>query len=274
MARTIKTLGPLGSALLRAAAERQRYILTPEVVSDVLGLDKRRGAQELARLADHGWLLRLRRGVYLVLPLEAFPGAPYEPNEYVVGANLVWPYYLSYWTALRFYQVTEQVTLTLYIATERRGHGATRVWRIGSVTYRVVPLPQHKFFGWQERWVDSERVRVASPIKAIVDCLDRPEYSGGLQEVAKAVWHFRNEVRWADAINMAKRMYNGAILKRLGYLLEVLDLAAEVRAEMRQHLTQGYALLDPTLPNEGPYDTSWRVRVNIDPRDLTGWMRT
>ena len=29
-----------------------------------------------------------------------------------------------------------------------------------------------------------------------------------------------------------------------------------------------YALLDPTLPDQGPYRARWRLRLNLDPEEL------
>lgn len=271
MASRPKTLGPVGSRLLRATVTRGRQTVSPTEAAQLLGVPPSLAAGLLARLARQGWLLRLKRGRYLILPDEAVGGALPPPDEILVAGSLVEPYYLSYSTALRFYGGSEAGAGEVYVVTNHRVFRTLAARRIGANVYRVVSLPPHKFFGWREFQVDGRRLNVATRIKAVLDCLDRPEHCGGIKEVARAIRRFRPwQVEWAAAIDPAVKMRNGAILKRLGYLLDVLGIGGVPYLAMLPMLTKGYVRLDPTLPDEGPYDRKWRVRVNVPPGDLYG----
>ena len=50
--------------------------------------------------------------------------------------------------------------------------------------YRLVLQPPHKFFGATEVDAYGSRVQMAEPEKAVLDCLDRPQYAGDIPEVA------------------------------------------------------------------------------------------
>jgi len=71
----------------------------------------------------------------------------------------------------------------------------------------------------------------------------------------------------------ARRMRNGVIYKRLGYLAELFALPAGSEVERWQtYLPAGYSRLDPVAGNHGPYNSRWRLRLNRTPVDLTDWL--
>ena len=61
----------------------------------------------------------------------------------------------------------------------------------------------------------------------------------------------------------------GAVVRRLGYLLEHYGLAdASVLEPLRGMLTATYQRLDPLLPAEGAFLSRWRLQVNVTPEEL------
>lgn len=66
---------------------------------------------------------------------------------------------------------------------------------------------------------------------------------------------------------------SGALFKRLGYLVEALELPIPERTERlaawRKQLTAGVALLDPGELAGGSVHLRWRIRDNIDLASLT-----
>jgi predicted transcriptional regulator of viral defense system len=62
-------------------------------------------------------------------------------------------------------------------------------------------------------------------------------------------------------------MGSGAIYKRLGYLIETLDISIPNQEDRLRHwwqsMSQGIALLDLGGPQIGPVKTKWRIRVNV-----------
>jgi len=68
-------------------------------------------------------------------------------------------------------------------------------------------------------------------------------------------------------------MQNRAIFKRLGYLAELLDLPVGAEIERwRAALSTGYSRLDPLAGDHGSYNSSWQLRLNRTPADLTDWL--
>src|SRR3546814_2355387 len=121
-----------------------------------------------------------------------------------------------------------------------------------------------------EIWISSQdQVRVSDPERTIIDGLDHPQFVGGVTEVARGLWMKRDTLRVALMIDYALRLGVGAVIRRLGYLLEFYGLADAAALEpLRARLTPTYQRLDPLFPNEGRMLARWRIRLNIEPDEL------
>ena len=71
----------------------------------------------------------------------------------------------------------------------------------------------------------------------------------------------------AYAIRYAK----SSVARRLGWTMSRVGVGDDVLLPLLAMATTGFRSLDPTRPDEGPRDTTWRVQVNIgeSPHDET-----
>ncbi len=71
-------------------------------------------------------------------------------------------------------------------------------------------------------------------------------------------------------MDYAQRLGVGAVVRRLGYLLEHYSLAdASMLESLRSLLTATYQRLDPLLPAERAFLSRWRLQVNVTPDELS-----
>jgi len=263
-----QSLSPADAGLLTTLSSQGQDVFTPQEAANALGCTATAVRKRLHHLVKKGWLRRLEKGKYLILPLSAGPAGEYAPDELVIVTHLIKPYYISYWSALRYYGYSEQAGPTVYVVTTKRKQPLT----IGGVAYRFVTVRPHKFFGAQRTWLGSEAVQMAEREKALVDCLDRPDLCGGVIEAAKAIWRGRGEMDWQKAHVYGQRMGNRTILKRLGFLLELFALGTpSLLGAMQEDLGAAYTTLDPLYPPEGQHNSRWRLVVNVPERDLLDW---
>ena len=268
---TSRTLGPLEAQLLTTLSGRGQDIFGVRDAERVLHKPNTAVRKLLYGLTKRNWLQRIEKGKYLIVPLSAGTEGHYAENELVVAAHLIAPYYISYWTALSHYGLTEQPARTVYLATTQRRHSLT----LHGVTYRFITLTRRKFFGHTRVWIGDKAVEMADRTKVIVDGLDHPELCGGIVEVAKGLWHRRDEMDWKQLETYAGRMGNRAVLKRLGYLLQVFDLGpVSLRERLQKKLSQGYVVLNPLSSRQGIHNARWRLVINVDTETLTNWRET
>ncbi len=268
---TPKRLSPTEAQLLTTLSGRGQDIFTVRDAEQVLHKANPAVRKLLHGLAKRRWLQRLEKGKYLIIPLSAGADSHYTENELVIAAHLITPYYISYWTALSHYGLTEQPTRTVYVATPKR----RLPLELHGVTYRFITLTRKKFFGYARVWVSDKHVQMADRAKTLVDCLDHPEFCGGVIEIAKGLWRSRDQLDWKQLLTHAERMGNGAVLKRLGYLLETLGIGpGSVRERLQRKKSAGYVLLDPLAPHTGIHNARWRLLINVDPTELVDWRET
>ena len=85
--------------------------------------------------------------------------------------------------------------------------------------------------------------------RTVIDLLDDPSGGGGIQHVADCLMgYLRHENRDDDLLmDYAGRFGNGAVFKRLGFLVENHRGAEALAQACKTRLTSGNARLDPRL---------------------------
>ncbi|MFH0970738.1 MAG: type IV toxin-antitoxin system AbiEi family antitoxin [Candidatus Diapherotrites archaeon] len=252
-------LGSAESRILSDLASEGRVIFSIDELS------KKTSSRPLARkmastLSRKKWVERLSRGLYLILELAAGSKPEWSEDSFYIASKLARPYYLGYLSMLHYYSWTEQVPNTISVVTTK----ITTPKIIHGTKYEFVTLSKKKFFGYKETNIRGHTIVVSDPEKTLVDALDHPEYCGGIDEVKKAIVYAK--VDWGKVITYAERMGNGAIYKRMGFLLEEMGvpISKEIIEDLRGRLTTGYAPLYPTAGNTGKYNTRWNIQINTD----------
>ena len=218
--------------------------------------------QFLERLQSKGWIRRIRRGRFAIVPLSSGENRSPQLHEFVVAMELASPAVIAYWSALNHHGMTEQLPRTVFVATDhpvRRRPG-----EVLGVSYRIVSLKPSKFFGITKDWIDENPFRVTDREKTIIDGLDLPQHVGGVHEIAKALivsWKVLDEKKLRS---YAAKIGNSAVAKRLGFLMETLDLGDIEALREEAPLAPGFSPLDPTLPKRGKYTRRWGLLVNAE----------
>ncbi len=213
----------------------------------------------LSRLEKRGWIERIERGKYMIIPLGGEKGE-YTVDEYIVASILAQPYCIGYWSALNYHGFSEQIPTTVFIQTTARKK--QRKKKIFGVDYRMIRLKKEKFFGIETFWSGDEQVNITDKEKTLVDCLDKPKYCGGVIEVAKGV-------RSQDFDEKKIRGYiqkigNTGVLRRFGYLCDLYGLDLDLPSIDAKN----YLKLDPSLSDKGYRNSRWRLKINIDEDEL------
>ena len=235
---------------------RRGPVFTFRDALEVSGFDRGYLRVVLHMLERRGWVERIERGKYVILPLEAEKGR-FTLHEFVVGSVLVEPSAIAYWSALHYHGLTEQIPNVVFVQTTCRKKRRELV--VFGVRYRVVRVVRRKFFGFEPLWIEGMRVHVTDREKTILDCLDKPQYCGGVVEVYEAL--VGGEFDAGRLSEYLKRFGSGAVAKRLAYLAGLVGFDVEVPREL---IKKGVVPLDPTMPRRGKVDHRLKLLVNVE----------
>ena len=152
--------------------------------------------------------------------------------------------------------------MTVFVATTEQ----VPSHEIHGVTYTFVTLTDSKFFGYDAVAIDAHRVNVASVEKTLVDCADHLEYCGGITELAKGLKAADLDEEMLTEYLL--RLDNGAAIKRIVYLADLLDIKLAQRKKLVDAFTSGYSKLDPTRGDEGQYASEYRLLLNVQEAEI------
>lgn len=243
--------------LLRDAGE----VITVENAAHILEVGSEDAAKTLARWCKQGWLSRIKRGVYVPVPIESVSEDRALEDAWIVIPDLFGPAYVGGWSAAEHWDLTEQIFRDICVFTTRPVAKRNQV--IHNIPFVVTHIAPERQFGTKAVWKKEKKLSVSDPTRTIVDILSNPSAGGGIEHVVDC---FKNYIKSPHfnsklLVEYADRLGNAAVFKRLGFLAERLlgedDLLA---AACKSRMSKGNAQLDPAMKGD-KLVTRWRLFV-------------
>ena len=100
--------------------------------------------------------------------------------------------------------------------------------------------------------------------KTIVDCLFKPDYAGGIVEIARAINISKDKINYDLLNEYTRKFHSQAVIKRLGFLLEILEIHHPIIRDLQNRKSDSFVILDTELPKQGKRLSKWRVQQNLD----------
>jgi predicted transcriptional regulator of viral defense system len=254
------------------ACQRQGInLLDADIATRLVDVSREHAVNLLSSMARKGALYRIGRGRYVVIP----PDVLYGRKSYVMDPHLIIDelmaadgagdaYYVAYQSAAAVHGAAHQLPFALMVAVPQQ----RRPIALGQAQIDFVQLQRSKLFGFHRTTYGEARLNVSDREKTILDCLERFDLCGGVDEVARTISALVEEIAADRLLDYVERMDNQALTQRLGLILERLStlqtldegLIAGIARLVGEHTYP----LDPHGPDAGEVEARWRVRENID----------
>jgi len=218
----------------------------------------------LSDMTRRGLLMRIKRGLYYVIPYEQNPES-FMPDWHLLVEYLVQDanYYIGYYSALQIHNLITQPSLKEQIVVSRQVRPSTI--KIKEIPFQFIFHNKKHFFGTKKIWIDNFHKVICSDLeKTIIDCLFKPDYAGGIVEIARAIYLSRDKIRFNILLEYVNKFNSQAVLKRLGFLLEALEIETNIISDLQKLKTSSIVLLDTELPKSGKIITRWSIQQNIE----------
>lgn len=219
----------------------------------------------LSRLAQKGWLQRLKQGVYSIVPISSSITKPVIEDTWSLAMDLFRPAFISGWSAAEHWDFTEQIFNSVSVVTMVKQRNAVQV--IGSIQFRTRTVKPERFFGSKKIWFGSNIVEIADPSRMVIDILDLPRFGGGGRHTIDIIRQYWNsEIRDPESLlDYAIRYKRGSVCKRLGFLTETFNapVSAKWIQSCRENISKGISYLDPDGPATGKIISKWNLRINL-----------
>ncbi|NCN38938.1 MAG: hypothetical protein GW780_04235 [Candidatus Aenigmarchaeota archaeon] len=257
-----KTLGKVESKIITELSKKGIWIFDLCDVKKIIDSNENHIYQIVHSLKNKGWIKSLTAGKYELI---SFSGKPRE-DLMVIACNVLWPSYISFWSALNFYKFTEQSPKKIFLATTKR----KELKKMDSIEVQFIQIKPERFFGYTK----IEGVCVAEKEKALIDSLLFPRYVS-LDEICKSLENAKKEISFEKLIDYCIKIGNSSLNKRLGYLIELLKIKIEGRLieKLHKNISKNFSLLDPTKTRSSKYSKRWFLNLNLSKEDLLHWKK-
>jgi predicted transcriptional regulator of viral defense system len=218
----------------------------------------------LSDMVKRGLLMRLKKGLYYIIPYEQ-ESKDFMPDWHLIAAPLTkgTKHYIGYYSALQIHDLITQPSLKEQIVVAKQIRPSTL--RIKNNSFQFIYHNENHFFGSKKMWIDSfNKVECSDLEKTIVDCLFKPDYAGGIVEVAKAIYTSKDKINFDKLLEYTLRFKSQAVIKRLGFLLETLGMESGITKKLQKVKTASYVLLDTELPKSGKMISRWSIQQNLE----------
>jgi predicted transcriptional regulator of viral defense system len=267
MATKYKTLSSQSAKVIKHFTDLNRPSFTLDEAIALLNEASIDAVKKLMRdMIKRGLLFRLSEGVYWIIPYEQ-EAETYFPNWHLIPKYLVGntEYYIGYYSALEIHSLITQPALREQVVVNKQIKPSSI--KIKGHKFQFIYHNHNHFFG---TWIDSyNKVPCSDLEKTFVDCLYKPDYSGGISEIAKAFFKSKEKVDYYKLYEYCERFKAQSVIKRLGFLLEVFKINHPILDKLQRLKTSSFILLEPSYEKKGKFISKWSIQQNIETSDIT-----
>jgi predicted transcriptional regulator of viral defense system len=221
----------------------------------------------LSEMVKNGLIMRLRDGLFTIIPYDCEPDT-YFPNWHVVAHYLAsdTPYYIGYYSALALHDLTVQPSLWEQVVVSKPIRPTNQI--IKDIPFKFITHSTPHFFGVSKKWIEQGtfRINCSDLEKTLIDCAFKPDYAGGVSQLSHALYKSRAVLNPDKILNYTQRFGSDAVVRRLGFLLEALEILPELTRALKGQLNKSaaYVALDTALPKSGQMFSRWGIIQNLD----------
>jgi len=240
-------IGKLDHQRLSSILETCQQTISVSTAAEILKMSSQDAAKLLSRLTVAGLLKRIKRGVYLsaVQQGDSLSGM----NLWLLAQNLFSSCYVGGYSAAKYWGLKEEGDDKVLVITTNKPRNHFPI--INGAQFVLRTVSQEAMFGLQAVPHRSSKILISDPSKTMVDMLLDPRLGGGtIFDVASMLaCYLKSGHRNVELLfDYAKQLRSGAVLKRLGFLLDQLEPSEGNIVSLCKLLkSEGYIKLDPQL---------------------------
>ena len=259
-------LGSLSSRFFAYVQLKKLDIVRTGEIAPILDISASQESDLFRRLSDSGWILRLKRGVYLVPP-RIPAGGKYSPGIALILQKLMEEvqgrYQICGPTAFNFYGLDDQIPSVTNLYNNRISGKRS----IGSLAFQFIKVADERLGAVNAlRTREDMEMNYSSKARTLMDAVyDWSRFNSlprGYEWIKEEI---KNEPKLAsELIEATAKFGNMATIRRIGYLLDTLGLNPKIMNRLRRQLSTSSSLI-PWIPGrsaKGSINRKWGIIDN------------
>lgn len=231
---------------IRLLKELGRYVVfNNKIVREITGKERDYVRLMIYRLKKENHITEIEKNKYTT-----------HKDPLLIASNMVWPSYLSCWTALRYHSLTEQLPTTIFVITTRARK--RYMVRFNNTEIVFVKTKPKYFFGFKKEVYGNYTIFIADPEKTLIDSALFKKIS--VTELGLAVRENLKNINTRLLVKYILIVENKTLAKRFGFLLERVGI--DVYDKLKGLIDSKYVPLDYAMPKDGKKNEKWRIIEN------------
>ena len=216
-------------------------------------------------LKKRGYIGSIKKGLYYIIPFENID-REYTVNRFLIGANLLSNYSLSFHTALEIHGISYSNFNMVYISTNNYRES----FEFQGNIYK--PVISNTTIGVEEKDIDGIPIRVTNIERTIIDCLNKIEYVGGLEEFLKSVSILVN-IDQEKLLGYLLEFNKKILFAKCGWLLSMLEKYGHFEFQIKDKIKKmtgdrTYDLIKFDKDEKIYVDNYWNLRIPMRLNEL------
>ena len=259
-------LGSLSSRFFAYVQLKKLDIVRTGEIAPILDISASQERDLFRRLSDSGWILRLKRGVYLVPP-RIPAGGKYSPGVALILQKLMEEeqsrYQICGPSAFNFYGLDDQIPSVTYIYNERISGKRS----IGSLAFQFIKVADKRLGAINAvRTREDMEIIYSSKTRTLMDAVyDWSRFNSLPRGYGWIKGEIKNEPKLtSELIEVTAKYGNVATIRRIGYLLDTLIQNPRMMNRLLRQLSISSSLI-PWIPGQsakGTINRKWGIIIN------------
>lgn len=238
-------------SLLEEAILRFGRIMSFDDLSSIFSASYGEGKSKrrISLLSKRGWLVRIKRGLYIVITDIATLGFS-DLSELTISQTLNKDSYVSFENALQYYGMFDQMLTSVEAVTGARA----RNYKVQGKQYRFSHIKKTLYFGFTTVDVEGREVRMAEKEKAILDMLYFRQSSYNVDLVLEKLREHKEDIDFEKLKNYS-RLFGLSMIRKIGFLLDLIKIDTKNLYRLK-NLKKGYSKMNA---NSLKFNARWRL---------------
>ncbi len=251
MVKESTILSKKDSKLLENAILSYGRIVSSNQLKNIFSKDysKEETNNRVSLLSKIGWLIRIKKGLYVIVTDFSTLGFN-DLSIYLIVKALNENSYISFESALQHHGIFDQMLSTIESVTFKRA----RKYKFQNTKINFLKIKKHLFFGFSRERIESDFVNIADMEKAILDMLYFRKNSYNISLIWEKLNEYKRDFDFKKLIEYTKR-FNNTIVRQVGLLLDKLG----VESEDLYQIIKGKNSYSMMTHDSNQFNSKWRL---------------
>jgi predicted transcriptional regulator of viral defense system len=243
--------------LLESIVLRYGNIVTFEQIQNGAGANTSREVvrARVARISKAGWLLRLKKGLYLVVTDISSLGFT-DVSEFVISQSLNQDSYISFESALQYHEMFDQMLTRIDAVTIKK----TRTYQVLQKTYTFSSIKKEHYFGFTQEIINKQNVNMAEKEKAILDLIYFRSSGYMISLVLEKLNEYQDEIDF-EKLKEYSVLFSLGMIRKTGFLLDQIGMDTTNLYLQKQVKKNSFTRL---TQNSSIFNAKWRLYYDPD----------